>query len=190
MRFLLACALVLGLFSSSVLAQSTATPVLPGLLTTSGCPPATTVCYVPYSSSNPLAVTVISGGGGGNVNLTGINGTAPGPSNPLSVLLQPGTTGYNVAQNPADASTTVTTGGTFQTVFPSNTSRVNCFIQNPTSATEVLYVHWNTASASTSNSASLGPGSSFTCAGNGSVVTGTISVTATSTGHPFVAGGS
>jgi hypothetical protein len=115
-------------------------------------------------------------------NLTGINGVAPGSANPLYVY-------PNIAYAPPDASTTVTTGGTFQTVFASNTSRTNCFIENPTSATEPLYVHWTTASPTTSNSASLGPGASFTCAGANTVVTGSIQITATTTGHVFVAAG-
>jgi hypothetical protein len=104
------------------------------------------------------------------------------------------TTGTGVAGNtpfnPTEASGTVTTGGAFQTVFSSNSSRTNCFVMNPTSATEPLYVHWTSATATTANSATLGPGSSFTCAGGGVVVTGAIQVTAATTAHAFVANGS
>ncbi len=45
------------LWSAPAFAQSTATPVLPGFLTTTGCPSGQTVCYLPYSATNPLAVT-------------------------------------------------------------------------------------------------------------------------------------
>lgn len=49
---------LLALFSPTIAhAQSTATPVTPGLLTTSGCPGSETICFVPYSVSNPLNTT-------------------------------------------------------------------------------------------------------------------------------------
>lgn len=112
------------------------------------------------SSANPLPTT---GGGGG---------------------------GGNTPYAPADGSGTITTGGTFQQVFAQNLTRVGCFIQNPTSATEPLFIHWTTASPTTNNSASLGPGSSFSCGGNNTVVTGAIQVTATTTAHAFIATGS
>lgn len=60
MRWITALLFVLFL-PFSVHAQSTAEPVLPGLLTTSGCPGNQPSCFVPYSVSNPLPVT---GGGG------------------------------------------------------------------------------------------------------------------------------
>lgn len=47
--------LALGLLTSAALAQSTATPVVPGYLTTSGCPSGYTTCFVQYGG----------GGGGG-----------------------------------------------------------------------------------------------------------------------------
>lgn len=46
--------------SAPAWAQSTATPVLPGLLTNSGCNPGQVYCYQPYSNSNPLPVTGIT----------------------------------------------------------------------------------------------------------------------------------
>lgn len=39
------------------LAQSSATPTLPGSLTTSGCSAGLTSCYNPYSATNPLPTT-------------------------------------------------------------------------------------------------------------------------------------
>lgn len=42
---------------SAVRAQSTATPVAVGHLTTSGCPGAVSVCWVPFSVSDPLPVS-------------------------------------------------------------------------------------------------------------------------------------
>lgn len=97
--------------------------------------------------------------------------------------------GGNTKYAPADASGAVATGLTFQQIFATNTSRVNCFVMNPTTATEPLYVHWTTASPTLANSASLGPGASFTCAGSNSVVTGAVQVTATTNGHVFIATG-
>lgn len=55
-RVLLSLALVSGA-ATVAHAQSTAQPVLPGMLVTTGCPPGYTSCYVPYSNTNPLPVT-------------------------------------------------------------------------------------------------------------------------------------
>lgn len=68
-------AMLLTLAPSQVSAQSSAQPVLPGLLTTSGCTAGVTVCYVPYSSSNPLPVAA-TGSGNQNVNVSQVNGAA------------------------------------------------------------------------------------------------------------------
>lgn len=50
--------LSLMLISSSALAQSTAEQTQPGFLTTTGCLSGQTVCFKPYTSTNPLAVGV------------------------------------------------------------------------------------------------------------------------------------
>lgn len=57
----LTCALLLTL-SSACNAQSSATPSVMGYLSTTGCPPNVTTCFIQYSSANPLPV---SGGGSG-----------------------------------------------------------------------------------------------------------------------------
>jgi hypothetical protein len=85
-----------------------------------------------------------------------------------------------------NGSTTVATGGTFQTALAADPGRHGCLIQNPTTATEPLYVNVASASPSTANSFSLAPGSSFSCLSGGTVVTDKITVTAATTGHAFV----
>lgn len=55
--FGLLAAIAVGIATSPVLAQSTATPVLPGVLVNSGCAPAQTYCWQPYSVTNPLPIT-------------------------------------------------------------------------------------------------------------------------------------
>lgn len=45
------------LSSSSAMAQSTATPVTPMILTTTGCPGSQLSCAVPISPTNPLPTT-------------------------------------------------------------------------------------------------------------------------------------
>lgn len=45
-------------------AQSTADPVIPGLLVTSGCPSGVSSCFKQYSSTNPLPVTVSTSSSG------------------------------------------------------------------------------------------------------------------------------
>ena len=74
-------------------------------------------------------------------------------------------------------------------MFAANTSRVNCTIQNPPTATEILYVHYTSASPTTSNSVGLGAGSTFNCVAAGAVVTGQIQAEGATTGHAFVATG-
>lgn len=123
--------------------------------------------------------------GGANV-VTGTGASGPGiprvtVSNDSIISTSP--SGYSTT----DASSTVATGGTFQTVLALNTSRHGCQVQNPTSATESLFVHYDAGGATTANSLSLGPGSTFSCGSNGIVVTDLISVTAATTGHTFTA---
>lgn len=55
----------------AVQAQSTATPVLPGLLTNVGCHPGETYCWAPYSNTNPLSIT-----GSISASLAGFSPTA------------------------------------------------------------------------------------------------------------------
>lgn len=73
-KFILATALF-GAGISAAYAQSTAQPVLPGSLTTSGCPGSISPCYLPYSNSNPLPVSAsITPSGTQDTNLKQVNG--------------------------------------------------------------------------------------------------------------------
>ncbi len=58
-------------------------------------------CALQLDVNGNLKVVVTGGGSGSNVNIVGINGTPPGPSNPLSVELSDGTNPLGVAGNPA-----------------------------------------------------------------------------------------
>lgn len=83
---------------------------------------------------------------------------------------------------------TVTTGGTFQQVLAQNSSRKGCLIENPTTATEALYIYASASgTASTTNAFSISPGSAFSCSSAGGTVIGdAVQVSATTTGHVFV----
>lgn len=87
----------------------------------------------------------------------------------------------------ANLSSTIATGGTFQSLAVANIGRVGCLIQNPTTATEPLYVNVGSASPSTGNSFSLAAGASFNCSVAGVVITDAIQVEAATTGHAFIA---
>jgi hypothetical protein len=281
----LALLALLAISPSIAFAQSTATPVLPGLLVTSGCLAPQTSCYVPYSNANPLPVAGNFTGSSASVGLIGT--TAPtsadqigflsgadlvnvSSSNPLPIsgsfsltnptvgASVPSTANYiaanqsgtltgllldgssrlevnveasalptgaatsanqptvnaagsgsatslitvqgNASGTPipvvatgAGATTTngsssITTGGTFQSALASNSSRKGCLIQNPVAATETLFVFLGaTGSATTANSISLSPGSIFYCAGQtGVVATDNVAITAATTGHTYV----
>jgi hypothetical protein len=93
-------------------------------------------------------------------------------------------TGYSST----NGSSTITAGGVFQTLLAANSARKGCLIQNPTTATETLYVSVAvaTGSATTAKSYSLAAGQAFSCSSGSIVVTDNIAIMATTTGHAFV----
>ena len=101
----------------------------------------------------------------------------------------PGTAIYTTptAYPTTDSSGTVTAGGSFQTVLALNTSRHGCLIQNPTTATEVLYVYYGSGTPATTTAVSLAAGASFSCAAGGIVPSDLVAVEAATTGHAFIA---
>jgi hypothetical protein len=82
---------------------------------------------------------------------------------------------------------TITSGGSFQYLASANPSRNGCLIQNPTTASEALYVNVGSASPTTANSFSLAAGAAFSCNGSGIVVTDAIQIEAATTNHAFIA---
>lgn len=84
-----------------------------------------------------------------------------------------------------DRSGTITSGGVAQTAIALNASRKTWCIQNPTTATEALYVRINgTASATTGNSLVAG---AQVCNQPNVIDTAAVSVFATTTSHVFTA---
>lgn len=95
------------------------------------------------------------------------------------------------AATSTDASGSVTTGATFQTIIPASTygSRGGCTIQNPTTATEPLLVFFGPlASATTGKAYSLAPGAAISCTIGVGVLQDAVNVTGATTGHAFTAG--
>lgn len=95
MRTLLAV-LFLWLPSFSVLAQSTAQPVVPGYLTTSGCPSGQTTCFVQYgagSSSVPIVTGPPKLTAYGTLSVTNssvaLSTLTPGPNSPAWTAAYP-----------------------------------------------------------------------------------------------------
>lgn len=115
------------------------------------------------------------------------NGTATGAQR---VVIASDNTAFATIPSTAtstNGSTTVTTGGTFQSVLASNASRKGCLIQNPAAATESLFVFFGAnASATTANSFSLAAGAAISCNAGGYVLTDNVSVTGATTAHAFV----
>jgi hypothetical protein len=81
----------------------------------------------------------------------------------------------------------IASGGTFQSLAGANPSRNGCLIENPTTATEPLYVNVGSASPTTANSFSLAAGAAFNCGAAGIVVTDALQVEAATSTHAFVA---
>lgn len=80
---------------------------------------------------------------------------------------------------------TVTTGGTFQTVLPANSSRSGCTVQN--TGTHTGYVYWFSGTPSLTNSLQIPAGGAFYCANSGGFPIKTaIQYTTGTTGDPFV----
>jgi hypothetical protein len=114
----------------------------------------------------------------GNIKVTVVSQPAPLPTVTTPVVV--GTL--------TDRSGTVTTGGTSQQLAAANPGRKYLLIENPTTATEALYVNF-TAAASTagSSSISISPGGSLTMSAATYVSQEAVTVTATTTGHGFTA---
>ena len=112
---------------------------------------------------------------------TDITSAVPAGTNAIGAIIPNPVTSTN-------GSTTVVTGNTFQTLLALNSARKGCLIQNPSDATETLYVSVGiaTGSATKAKSFQLPAGSSFSCNSGGNVITDNIAVTATTSAHAFV----
>ena len=87
-----------------------------------------------------------------------------------------------------DRSGTVTTGGTSQQIAAANSSRKFLLIENPSNATEVLYVNFTTAASTTAkNSIELNAGGSIQLNAGTYITTEAVNVTAVTTSHAFIA---
>lgn len=126
-----------------------------------------------------------------------ISGLPTGPGSPLyidqtgALCTAAGGSGETVTTSPknalsSDASSTVTTGGTFQTALIQNLTRLNCTIQNnDASKIEPLFVSI-ASSPTVANSYALAYGATFSCTNGGVVMGDAIKVSAATTGHTFV----
>lgn len=82
---------------------------------------------------------------------------------------------------------TITTGGAAQTLLPANPGRQFLMIQNPVGQAEVLRVCFD-ATATTTNSIELSAGGVLEYgAEGGEVPSGTVSILAATSAHPFIA---
>ncbi len=99
-----------------------------------------------------------------------------------------GSIDFSYGVTSTSGSSTVTTGGTFQSALASNANRKGCLIQNPATATENLFVFFGaTGSATTATSFSLPAGAAMSCAtGAGFVLTDNVAITGATTGHAYI----
>lgn len=102
----------------------------------------------------------------------------------LAILAGPALAQVN-RYNTTDKSGTITTGGVAQTAIAANIYRKVWCVQNPSTASEVLYVRLSgTASASTGTVLQAGQQA---CNQADSIDTGAVSVFAATTSHAFLA---
>jgi hypothetical protein len=91
MKYLIALLAIL--LAPDAYAQSTAEPLQMGFLSTASCPGGATVCFIPYSSTNPAPVAVIGGSG----DTSGFVLTSNGPGNAATFQVAGGAPGVNTA---------------------------------------------------------------------------------------------
>lgn len=112
---------------------------------------------------------------------------AAATSKPAVVALHPSSPLPASASSSTDRSTTVTTGGTAQQLMASNSSRKGCFIQNPSAATESLWISELTTAVAASPSIEIAAGASVQFDAGGYVPTGAISVIGATSTHKICA---
>jgi len=144
------------------------------------------VSWTAFSSYTPVSALNVADGTV-NTILAAVKAasTAPAATDPALVVgLSPNSSQPQpLSVSTTDFSSTITTGGTAQVATAANTSRKSWCVQNPSTATELLYVRLNgTASATTGTE--LTPGSQV-CSVANLIDTSAISVFAATTGHAF-----
>jgi len=84
------------------------------------------------------------------------------------------------------ASSTIATGGTSQQALAANPGRKVFCVEDPSAATEDLFLDFGQPASTTSGvSIDIPPGSLF-CMGGGAIYTGQITVNAVTTSHAFI----
>lgn len=148
------------------------------------------------STANPLPVSVLSGGGS-NASVGVIGTTAPSSVTLIGYEDASGLTQIDSDATPhpvtsntprgtyTSRSGTVTTGGTSQQIMAVNANRKSIIIENPIAATETLFFNFTSAASTTTDSIGLAPGGIYSP--TNFISTEAINVTATTTGHAFVA---
>lgn len=177
-----------GTFSMNLAAQYSNVPT--GPFTSTNFTPDNAVAenYSVLSSLLSANNTAYSNRGGRYVLITNASFYASGTASVTLLFhhdLFPARSVVTVPLNAAstDASGTVTTGGTYQQIIASNTTRKGCMVQNPTTATEVLNVRVGATTVF-----GLTAGSIFNCATPaGVVITDAIFVTSATAAHAFAA---
>lgn len=146
----------------------------------------TASCTFTLNASAGSIQPFIATSGGQGVDILGVNngtvstGTGSADTHTMRVAAAFQTT------TSTNGSTTITAGGSYQTLLASNTSRRGCLIQNPATATETLFV--NVGGADTNaTSYTVSPGFAFNCWTGNFTISDKIDVSAATTGHAFVA---
>ena len=132
---------------------------------------------------------------------TGYAEGQPGSATPANALFIGGTDGTDLRALATDTlgrqvttatgtltnrSGTITAGGTAQVLMAVNASRKYLLVQNPSAATESLWINFTTAAVESQPSIELTPGQGFLMEA-GFISTEAVSVIAATTGHAFTA---
>lgn len=96
----------------------------------------------------------------------------------------------NQPYTPTDVPGTIAAANTLQLVFAANPARVQCSVGNPVSASEPLMIYYQSGTPTLSHAFPLAPGSTFFCAGNGTVILTAVYAAASTLGHTFTGSGS
>lgn len=113
---------------------------------------------VTYAAGQVRPITV-------DINGNGCNSLSGGPTGAVS----------------SDISGTIASGGSYQTAAAANSNRKNCTLENPTTATEPLFVKFGTMA----QPYSLNAGQAISALNGVVVATDTITVSATTANHNY-----
>lgn len=132
------------------------------------------------------AISIVDGANGLN-KLTVKSASTPAVAGDTSAVVTLSPNSAGPLGSLTNRSSTITSGGTAQTLASTNSARRYLLVENPCAQTESLWINFTTAAVVSQPSVEISPCGSFLMSAPNFVSTELISVIATTTSHPFIA---